>query len=47
MDARITFALREKEEFYPEKTRHLIEAIYDVWLRDTEFVGMPKKGGME
>jgi len=37
MDARLTFALDDADRFYPVKMRPFVEAIYDVWLEDTEF----------
>ncbi|MEE8113620.1 MAG: 3-hydroxyacyl-ACP dehydratase FabZ family protein [Nitrososphaerales archaeon] len=39
MNARVTFALKDAEKFYPPKTRHLMETIYDIWLRDTQLIG--------
>ncbi len=31
-DAQLTFALGDVQQFYPEKSRFLIETIYDTWL---------------
>lgn len=39
MDAQLTFALKPAVEFYPPKTRHLMEAVYEVWLREAEIIG--------
>jgi len=39
MDARLTFALKEPAQFYPPKTRFLMETIYDIWLKGAEVVG--------
>jgi len=36
MTARLIFALREANEFYPEKTRHLMQTVYDIWLREAK-----------
>ena len=39
MNARLTFALDSIEKFYPLKTKHMIESIYDYWLQDAELIG--------
>ena len=39
MDAKLVFTLQSSEQFYPEKTRHLVETAYDVWLDGAELVG--------
>jgi len=37
-DGRLTFSLDEAERFYPKKTRHMVESLYDTWLQDTEII---------
>jgi 3-hydroxyacyl-[acyl-carrier-protein] dehydratase len=39
MNARLTFALDSIEKFYPLKTKHMIESIYDYWLQDAKLIG--------
>lgn len=39
MTAKITFALEEVEQYYPQKVRHLVETVYNVWLKDAKMVG--------
>ena len=39
MSGELTFALKNVEEFYPAKTRHLIETVYDIWLKDAQLIG--------
>lgn len=39
-NARLTFALKDANEFYPPKTRHLMEAIYEFWLKDAQLIGL-------
>lgn len=41
MDARLVFGLKNIDEFYPPKTRHLVDAVYDFWLKDVELLGFP------
>ena len=41
MDGRLVFSLRPSEQFYPQKTRHLVETVYDIWLEGAELVGFP------
>lgn len=38
MNALITFSLKAAEEFYPAKTRHLMEAVYDSWLAGAKII---------
>jgi len=42
MNARLTFALKDTDEFYPAKTRHIVEAVYDFWLQDAEIIPAPE-----
>ncbi len=42
MSAKLTFAMKQAETFYPRKLIHVVEAAYDVWLRDAEIIGQPK-----
>ncbi len=44
MNAKLIFALKDAEEFYPEKTKHLIETMYDFWLKDTRIIGQESAG---
>jgi 3-hydroxyacyl-[acyl-carrier-protein] dehydratase len=37
-DARLVFAVQDVEKFYPEQIRNIIEAGYDVLLRDAQVV---------
>jgi 3-hydroxyacyl-[acyl-carrier-protein] dehydratase len=37
--ADLIFGLKDASQFYPEKKRFLVEAVYDVWLRDAELIG--------
>ncbi len=39
-NAKLTFALKEADEFYPAKTRFWVEAVYDFWLKDEKLVGV-------
>ncbi|HEY5622698.1 MAG TPA: 3-hydroxyacyl-ACP dehydratase FabZ family protein [Gammaproteobacteria bacterium] len=39
MDSKLVFSLRPSEQFYPQKTRHLVETAYDIWLDGTEMLG--------
>jgi 3-hydroxyacyl-[acyl-carrier-protein] dehydratase len=43
VNARLVFTLRDANEFYPPKTKHLMETIYDFWLKDAQIVGMHEK----
>lgn len=38
MNAAITFSLKAAEEFYPPKTRHLVESVYDIWLQGAKII---------
>jgi len=38
MDAKLVFTLQPPEQFYPQKTRHLVETVYDIWLEGAELV---------
>lgn len=40
MNARLAFALKDAQQFYPPKTRHLMETIYDIWLKDAQLIGL-------
>jgi len=42
MNGRLTFALDSVEKFYPQKTKHLMESIYDFWMQDAELFGFDK-----
>ena len=46
MNARLTFSVNEPATIYPEKTRHLMATIYDVWLRDATVVGPEGKSNV-
>ena len=37
--SRIVLALSDPEIYYPRLTRHLVESIYDIWLRDAVLEG--------
>jgi len=39
MDARLVFTLQPSEQFYPEKTRHLVDTAYNIWLEGAELIG--------
>lgn len=39
--ARLTFALRPIDDFYPAETRHLVELLYNTFLRGATVVGGP------
>ncbi len=39
MSGRLTFGLKNAEEFYTPKTRFLVESMYDVWLKGAELLG--------
>lgn len=41
-EAKLTFALKGADEFYPPKTRHLIESVYDFWLKEAQVIGRPE-----
>lgn len=38
MDAKLIFTLQPSERFYPQKTRHLVETAYDIWLEGADLV---------
>lgn len=38
--AKLTFALKEADEFYPPQTRFWVDAVYDFWLKDAELIGV-------
>ena len=44
MNGRLTFALEPVEKFYPQKTKHLMESIYDFWLQDATLIGFDSSG---
>ncbi len=37
-DARLVFALKDAEEFYPARVRHLIDTVYEGWLQGAEVI---------
>jgi 3-hydroxyacyl-[acyl-carrier-protein] dehydratase len=39
LDGRMIFAFRDINQFYPPKTRPIIDSLYEIWLRDAEIVG--------
>lgn len=39
MDAKLILTLQPPEQFYPQKTRHLVETAYDIWLDGADLVG--------
>ena len=39
MDARLVFGLKDVNEFYPLRTRHMVESFYEFLLKDAERVG--------
>ena len=39
MNSRMTFALKDAVEFYSEKTRFMVESIYEIWLKDAVLIG--------
>jgi len=39
MDAKLILALQPSEQLYPQKTRHLVETAYDIWLDGADLVG--------
>ena len=43
MDGRLIFNLKHADEFYPVKTRALIESTYDYWLDGAELTGFELK----
>lgn len=47
MDAELTFALKDAEEFYAPRVKFLVQALYDVWLKDAEVLGLHLKQGEE
>jgi 3-hydroxyacyl-[acyl-carrier-protein] dehydratase len=36
MNGIFTYTLHDAARFYPEKTRHLMETVYDIWLENTK-----------
>lgn len=40
VSAKLTFVLENSEKYYPPKVRHLVEAMYQVWLKDAELIGV-------
>jgi 3-hydroxyacyl-[acyl-carrier-protein] dehydratase len=38
MGGEMIFGLGDIDKFYPIKTRHLIDAFYDYWLKDAEII---------
>lgn len=45
MDGRFIFSLMNADQFYPVKTRALIESVYDFWLEGAELTGFTKTKG--
>ena len=45
VDAALVFHLADAEEFYPPKTRHIVEIAYDSLLAGTEIVTIDDHGG--
>ena len=39
MDANLVFSLQPASQFYTEKTRNLVEAVYEIWLDGAELAG--------
>jgi len=42
--SRIVLALSDPEIYYPKLTRHLIESIYEIWLKDAVLEGFESEG---
>jgi len=40
-DARLTFTHKEIGEFYPEKIKPMMDAVYRFWLKDAKLIGFP------
>ena len=40
MEAKLVFALKDADTFYPPKSKHLVETTYDFLLRDAELIGV-------
>ena len=40
MGAELTFVLKNVEEFYSPRVKFLVEALYDVWLKDAQLLGL-------
>jgi 3-hydroxyacyl-[acyl-carrier-protein] dehydratase len=38
MNARLTFSMSDSAKIYPEKTRYLMEMLYDIWLREATII---------
>ena len=36
MDGTLIFVLKDADQYYPEKSRHLMETIYDIWFENTQ-----------
>lgn len=45
MTARLTFAVKDIENFYHAKIIESVKLSYGVWLRDAQFVGFPEGRG--
>lgn len=43
MDAELVFVLKNADEYYPPRTRSLVETMYDVWLKDAQIAGLDQK----
>jgi FabA-like domain len=39
MNGKLTFGLKDAGEFYSDKTRFIVESIYEIWLKDAELIG--------
>ena len=35
MEGSLIFVLKDADQYYPKKSRHLMETIYDIWLENT------------
>jgi 3-hydroxyacyl-[acyl-carrier-protein] dehydratase len=47
MDAELTFVLKHSEDFYSPRVKFLVEALYDVWLKDAQLLGLDQKREVE
>lgn len=41
-NAKLVFSLQNVTDFYPLKTRYIVEMLYDIWLKNTNISGFPK-----
>ena len=42
-EAELTFVLKNSEEFYSPRVKFLVEALYDVWLKDAQLLGFDRR----